>query len=450
MRSDFQQPGFGFDTTGHRPDMQQYAVLQKNADGQNVFVPLPAGYVPTLNGGGYAGYGGANVQRSRAARGNTGTSFAYYAPHLPGPAYDNYDAMKLAFYEELEASSGNPRHYLSQCNTEINSFAEARRKDADAAVVQPVPLLTSFSVKYANPEFIGLNLMPVLPTEQEGGQYIEYRRYAEWDTTRSPGGRGTRVTAIEADNFNYAKRTYQVDSDSTIGYIGKDVVMSTGTPVNGMFDLRERVDYNMAFKRELRVRDALTNAANYGAANKKTLTAGIRWDDPGGDPGADILGARSKIWRGTGASMLLGWCSIDVWNVLRQSPNMLKLLPLGHQGYVTPEQFCDIFGLDGLLVSEAWIANTNIAKMMSAPSFQRVWGNYFGLTRVSRIPAQRNASFGYTFRWMPGTMPNGMENNLWFDPREGDFGSFGYKSALKETHVVTAPDTAYLFTTPIN
>ena len=335
-----------------------------------------------------------------------------------------------------------------------------RSKDADAAVIQPVPLLTNFSVKYANPEFIGLNLMPVLPAEQEGGQYIVYQRYAEWDVTRSPGGRGTRVVSIEADNFNYKKATYQVESDSTIGYIGKDVVMSTQTPVNGMFDLRERVDYNMAFKRELRIRDTMVNPANYGANNQLTLTAGIQWDAPGGDPGGDILNARAKIWRGTGNTMLLAWCSIDVWNVIRQSPNMLKLLPLGHQGFVTPQQFCDIFGLDGLLVSEAWISNVNIAKMTTAPTFSRVWGNNFGLTRVSRIPQQRNAAFGYTFRWMPGTTPGaqgnggmmdgGMANTLWFDPREGDWGSFGYKSALKEVSVVTAADTGFLVINPIS
>jgi hypothetical protein len=435
MHSHFSSPGLG---GGRSPLAQRdYASPMRSA------LPNlpPAGYAaaaPHLAAAAYA----------RAANnGNTGTSFAYYRPGLPMAAYEEYDALKISFYEELEAAGHDPEHFLASCNREIASVAGMRVKDADAAVIQPVPLLTAFSVKYANPEFIGLNLMPVLPTEQEGGQYIEYRRYAEWDTTRSPGGRGTRVQSIEADNFAYIKRTYQVDSDSTIGYIGKDVVMSTGTPVNGMFDLRERVDYNMAFKRELRIRDVLVNAANYGANNKKTLTAGIRWDDAGGDPGGDILAARAKIWRGTGNSMLLSWCSIDVWNVIRQSPNMLKLLPLGHQGFVTPQQFCDIFGLDGLLVSEAWINTANLAK---TPVFGRVWGNYFGITRVSRIPTQRNAAFGYTFRWMPGTIPSGMENNLWFDPKEGDFGSFGYKSALKEAHQVTAADTGYLFVSPIN
>lgn len=439
MRSHFQQPGLGGRAPLATPDYTSIRAAQP-------YLPQPgAGGVPQLALP--AGYG---ATRAAANNGNTGTSFAYYRPGLPLASYEVYDALKLGFYEELEASGYDQNHFLVGCNKEIQAVAGMRAKDVDSSIIQSVPLLTNFSVKYANPEFIGLNLMPVLPTEQEGGQYIEYRRYAEWDVTRSPGGRGTRVQAIEADNFNYIKRTFQVDSDSTIGYIGKDVAMSTNTPVNGMFDLRERVDYNMAFKRELRIRDVLVNAANYGVNNKKTLTAGIRWDDAGGDPGSDILSARSKIWRGTGNSMLLSWCSIDVWNVIRQSPNMLKLLPLGHQGFVTPQQFCEIFGLDGLLVSEAWISNTNLAKMISAPQFARVWGNYFGLSRVSRIPTQRNAAFGYTFRWMPGTIPTGMENNLWFDPKEGDFGSFGYKSALKETHVVTAQDTGFLFTSPVN
>lgn len=441
MRSHFQNPDLG----GGRPSVAQRDY--RRVHGAPAFMPQAgpgAASAPVI-------LQAANYTVQRANNGNTGTSFAYYRPGLKPPAYETYDALKSAFYDELEEAAEDPKHYLSQCNTEISKIArDVRTKDADASIIQPVPLLTNFSVKYANPEFIGLNLMPVLPSEQEGGQYVVYQRNAEFDVTRSPGGRGTRVTSIEADNFNYKKQNYMVESDSTQGWIGKDVVMSTSTPVNGMFDLRERVDYNMAFKRELRIRDVITNPANYGVNNQLTLTAGIQWDNSGGDPGSDILAARAKIWRGTGNTMLLSWCSIDVWNVIRQSPNMLKLLPLGHQGFVTPEQFCDIFGFDGLLVSEAWISTVNIAKMPTAPAFARVWGNNFGITRVSRIPAQRNAAFGYTFRWMPGTIPSGMENNLWFAPQEGDFGSFGYKSALKETHQVTAADTAFLFVSPIS
>lgn len=385
--------------------------------------------------------------------GSSTGSFCYYSPSVLARGYTpkhlEYELLKQAFYEksELARESGDKTAYLNLCNDEIRAKST---KNADASIVQPIPLMTNFSVKYANPEFIGLNILPVCPSEQESGEYTVYRRHADFDVTRNGAGRGTRVQSMEVSNYAYARSPFITEGDSTLSYIGKDFVLSTGTPVNGMFDLRERVDYNMAFKRELRIRDVLTNTANYSTANRRTLTAGTRWDDPGADPGADILAARAALWTGTGSTMLIGWTSIDVWNVLRQSANLLKLLPLSHQGYITPQIFCEIFGLDGLMVSESRIGSQNVAKQFANPTFTRVWGKYFGLTRVSRIPQQRNAAFGYTMRWMPSTLPSGMENSLWFDPKEGHFGSYGYKSALKETHIVSAQDTGYLFASCVN
>jgi hypothetical protein len=230
--------------------------------------------------------------------------------------------------------------------------------------------------------------------------------------------------------------------------VGRDAVISDDTPINAMFNLRETVDAKIALAREFTIRDILTDANNYATSNKKTLTAGLRWDDAGGDPVNDILTALQSIWMGQGSSRLVAWTSLEVWNVIRQSDKFLKLLSANNEGILSAEQFTNILGLDGLLVSEARENTANIAK---TPVFSRLWGNFFGICRVSTTPQLKNASFGFTFRWTPKAIgPEGIETHLWFDPEEGAFGSFGYKVAMKEIQKVVAADTGYLFTTPIN
>lgn len=384
-----------------------------------------------------------------------GTSFAVYRQNVGDPpAYFEYNLMKEHFLRELKKRPDSRHRDITAINTQLVDILQRnggnlRQKDLGAAadIADVNHLLQTYTVKYANPEFIGLELFPVMPTEQEGGVYLEYIRGPEFDVKRRPGGSGNDVSSSENHGYITKRVSYTVVSDSETGKVGKDRILTPNTPINEMFNLRERVDHAIAFRREVKIRDLITDSANYSSANYLDLTPGIRWDEPGGDPGQDILTALATIWRGEGSSRLVAWTSLEVWNKIRTSAALLRLLPLTHQGYVTAEQFLQIFGLDGLLVSETRYNTANIAE---TPSFARLWGKNFGLMRVSTSPQLRNASFGWTYRWMPGSLPMGVESNLWYDPRIGDFGSFFYKVAFKEQPVIVAKDTGYLWTNVIN
>ena len=379
----------------------------------------------------------------------SGNSFACYRKEntaIKPPAYIKYNAARNGFYAEIEkAGAAQAAEIREWDNTFSKALDKIRTKDLGSSfdIGDTSALLQDYSVRYAQEPFIGLELCPILPSVNEGGQYIEYIRGAEFNIGKKSRGNGNSTSSHTNDEYITVKKSYTVESDSETGYVGKDRVITTNTPINAMFNLRERVDMAIAFRREAMIRDLMCDPTNYNATNRKALTAGIRWDDPNGDPGDDLLTAIPKIWRGEGSSKLVAWTSIDVWNKLRQSSNLLKLAPMTHQGYITPEMFLEIFNLDGLLVSEA---RENTADITEANVHARMWGKFFGITRVTNTPQLENASFAWTYRWTPPALAQGMEVNLWFDPRKGDFGSFGYKVAVKEKAVVIANDTGFLFT----
>lgn len=382
----------------------------------------------------------------------TSTSFTYYRSGRK-PKYVAYEAMKEAFYD-VSAKGGNPQ--LDAYNKSLGAVAGAAMatrngggsmvlKDADAASIQPIPLMTTMSVMYANPEFIGLELMPMAPDEQENAQYLEYMRASYMDVSRGGMGGGTRSSGTEGLGYAYKKKSIPLESDSSKEVVGADLVFSDGTPINPMQEMREKADYDFAFKRELRIRDLMTNPANFNTSNKLVLTNGIKWDDAGGTPHTDILNARTKVWSGQGGNtMLMASMSIDVWTVLRNATPIKALLSATHTGFLSPAEFCEIFELDGICVSESYINSSNIAL---GANYTRVWGKHFNLTRVAKVPQTKCAAFGYNFRWVPPALKGsqGFQNTIVFDSNEGDFGSFRYKTAAKEKAVIIAQDAGFLF-----
>src|SRR5262249_34206605 len=139
------------------------------------------------------------------------------------------------------------------------------------------------------------------------------------------------------------------------------------------------------------------------------------------------------LWEGTGSSQVVAAMNIDIWNVLSRNADLLALLSLTDKGLVKPSDFAEYFQLDGVLISESRKDTANIGQ---TASYARIWGNFFVMMRVSETPQLKNATFGYTPRWMAQGMNNGVMQQQWYDPKVGPFGSFYYKRAEFEDVIV--------------
>jgi hypothetical protein len=193
----------------------------------------------------------------------------------------------------------------------------------------------------------------------------------------------------------------------------------------------------------------MTTAANYSTANKQTLASGSKWDESGAEITKVVQTGKAALAKTDGNSDVIAWMSEPIWNAISRNPGMLGMLSANDRGLMTPELFAQAHGLDGVMISDLQLDSANIA---SAMSLEYVWGNFFGLCRVSQTPELETATFGYTLQWnAQGASPEGLVNanqglftNMWFDPKEGPLGSYWYKVANYYTPELVAVDTGYL------
>lgn len=315
-----------------------------------------------------------------------------------------------------------------------------RLREVGPSQVQDNRFLSNLSVQYKNDEYIGEMLMPVVQAPQMAGQYPVYDKRSRLEAPDDNMSGRARANEI---NDRRSTQTYSCNPYALKNHLDVITLRNQVAPLDEMVDLTESVAELMALKREMRIAAKLTTAANYATANKATLAAGSRWDDTNSNPVVNIQTAVGALWSGRGPSKIIGWCSLDVWNVLSRHPQILDLFKYGGSapGLATPSMIASFFGLDGLLVSKARYDTANEGQ---TASYSRIWGKFFGVTRVADRATTRNAGWGATLRF------GAQITRVWFDSSISTEGGYYSQVSTHEDHNIQAADTAYLLSTVIN
>jgi hypothetical protein len=299
--------------------------------------------------------------------------------------------------------------------------------------------LTNMSLQYANDEFIGERLMPVVPVEKRSDSYATYDkrdRFNAPDDTIGPDGDAAEVTEGRSSG------NYSVTDRALMNHIPVETIENQDPVFDEMLDLTEAVRSGLAIKREIRIATLLTTAANYPTGNKVTLSGSDQWDSSaGGDPIKVIQTATAALFRGPNPTRLVGFTSIEVFNALVRHVSLLDLFKYTRQGLITSQQLAALFGLDDLLVGAARYDTANSGQ---TASYSRIWGKHFGILRVAVRPSRRSAHFGTTFQL--NTDPHAFN---WFDPRKGKAGANYVKIGWSDDHKIVASDTGYLISDAI-
>jgi len=312
-------------------------------------------------------------------------------------------------------------------------------KDIAPGAVHVNATMSNLSIQYANEMYIGEELMPLLPVGKESDVYFSY---GQSDRLQYPDDEmGSRGQANEIQETR-STSTYVCRPYGYSNFVSRMTLTNEDAPLNEMVDLVEAIAEGLSFRREQRIAGVLTTAANFGA-NTAAIGAANRWDTvTGGDPIADIQTATAAIWQGRGPSDLIGFCSLDVYQVLSRHPAILDLFKYNGSspGLATPDMIARFFDIDRLLVGKAREDLTNEG---TAPVFTRIWGDVFGVVRVARRASVRNAVFGYTFRH------GAIQTVVDYDPLKGHGGGYTAQVSVSEVHQVVASPTGYLITTPV-
>ncbi len=314
--------------------------------------------------------------------------------------------------------------------------AALRAKALTPGISHSDATISNMSVQYANEEYIGLRLMPVIPQQHKSGTYFTYdkrNQLAYPDDALGVRGSPNEIT-----------RSRGTGSFTTAGYGYKDFVdnselQNADAPLDDLADATSGLLEALAFREELRIAAILTASANY-SGNTVALGSSVRWDDTGSTPVADIQAARNALWTGRGPGKVVAFTSLAAWTALQSNAQMQDLFKYTRDGILQPQMWANYFGIDELLIGAA---RKDTANEGQTASYSRVWGDVFGLVRVASTPSVRNASFGYTFRF------GGIDTAQVFDPMIGTKGGYWAKASVDEVHKIVAPETSYLITTVI-
>ena len=368
------------------------------------------------------------------------------------------DPTNAAGKRESAQLAASMKNMIERHGSVVERLGDAyQKREVGPEVAQGVPILSNLSVAYSAGDMIGTELLPIAPVDLPTGEYVKYERRDRMQVVRGEG-RGGRGASNEVPR-NERSVPYQTVAHEHLGVERLDALIAgriaqRNAPVDRLTRMVDDVGYHHQLEQEAKAIEAATTAGNYDSAHKLTLTSGTYWDSADAEIGKNIDDAKAKLWNGQGKTELVAWCSLPIWQVVRRNTALVGLLSAADRGFLTPDQFCEIFELDGLLVSDLRLDSANIAEDESA---EFAWGNYFGLARVSRTPQQLNAALGYTMRWNANDTPQAglMGNNqgvftrMWFDPEEGPFGSFMYKMADYWGINLVAADTGFLFSSPL-
>ena len=341
------------------------------------------------------------------------------------------DQRKLAAANETFIRGlGRPQHGM---NSDVTKAVTPTAVHVDA-------LMSTFSVMYANDEYIGERLMPPVTVAKRSNKFATYNKR---DRFAFPDDEiGHRAQSNELDEGR-STDNYSVTDYGFKNFLDLETAENEDAPLNEMVDLVESINEGIAFKREKRILTIVTTAGNFGS---NTADATTEWDatsPAGGTIVADLLAARSALWQGRNPTMKIGYCPLNVWNTcIANNAAIRDLFKYVAEGLAVTTQVARYFRLDDILITEAREDTANIGQ--TASYARMVTADVFGIIAAARNPSPRSLHFGSTFR-----MRGDPYTTQWTDPSVGKRGGIYARVAVSEDHKIVSADAGYLITDAI-
>lgn len=346
----------------------------------------------------------------------------------------------IATYDRVATTlRANPHAKIGGKDREVyDAVAEAQRALVQMRDVVGTPphvdaSLSTLSIRFMNEDYIGTQIIPIAVVPKQSDKYSVYsdRDYLAYpDTAIGPQGQVQQL----ATNIDQTNSFYCVPNAAE-EYVDMDNISNADAPLDLLGNANYKSNDALEWNREKQIATVLTTTGNYGS-NYNTLSAGSEWDSAGGGtPVKDIQDAVGACLGGPGPTEIVGWCGYNVYKVLARHPEIRELYKYTGSGLASPQLLAGIFGLDKLLVGRAWQDTANIGQTIS---LDRIWGEYFGVARVSKAPRKDTYSFGFCFDW------EGKQTVVTYDQRRSRRGGYWVKVSDAWVPKVIAARAGYL------
>ena len=263
--------------------------------------------------------------------------------------------------------------------------------------------LTNISVAYIQEaqNFIADKVFPVVPVQKQSGTYFVYEK-GSWLRSvaeeRAPGTESAGGGWTVDNTPSYYCRVYAVHKD-----VDDQTRANATAPIDLDRDATEWVTHQLLLKRELVFANSYLNTgvwSNEYAGVTGTPSAGevVKWSDyTNSTPIQDITNAITAIARGTGYKPNVLVLAPDVFNALKNHPNIVERIKYTQKAVVTEDMIAGLFGVDKVLVPWAVV---NTAEEGATDNVEFIISGKALLAYASPSPSLYKPSAGYTFVWI--------------------------------------------------
>lgn len=340
------------------------------------------------------------------------------------------------WYERFsDVLSGQNKDPKARAEFEAAQRALVQLRDVAGTSPHVDATLASLSIKFMNEDFIGTRLMPIAPVAKQSDKYGVFsdRDYLAYPNSKvGPRGEVQQLsTNIDLTN------SYFCEENALEEYVDMSNIANADAPLDLLANATYKTNDGIEWNREKEIATILTATGSYGT-NYTTIGAGDEWDSAGGGaPIKNIQDAVGNCLGGPGPTRLVGFCGWNVYKVLARHPEVRDLYKYTGSGLASPQLLAGTFGMDELLVGKAWQDTANPGQTLA---LDRIWGEVFGVVRVSTAPRPNMYAFGMTFSWL------GKNTEVYFDRTKGRKGGYLVKVGDAWSPKVVASRAGYLLT----
>ena len=208
---------------------------------------------------------------------------------------------------------------------------------------------------------------------------------------------------IRADGAESARiKSYSVGTTSyaCIAHSLNDVVTdadraNADRPLDPDIDTTEGLTDKIRLRREYAQGSYLFNTTTF-AGHTNALTGTACWDDyANSHPVKDVEVQKGDVQKEIGLEANTVIIGREVYDVLKQHPDILDRVKYTTKGVVTAELLATLFQVDRVLVGSAIYNSANEGQ---AASTTRIWGKYALMCYVTPKPALKSPALGYTYQ----------------------------------------------------
>ncbi len=262
--------------------------------------------------------------------------------------------------------------------------------------------LNNVSIGYANSDFFGEKLLPIVSADKQSGRYWVYgkERFRRYETARRAGSMSNEIAAWSLSNqaFLCADRSLKdkiTDEDRANNSLGADLEVNT----------TENLTDSILLDLEMRAMELILGTSVPAAATlvpSSSLASTTQWSDfINSDPVAAVEAQRLVIGQAVSKYPNTFAVATPVHIMLRQHPRIIDRFKYTSlpQGFLSNDQLASVFDVKNYWVLDA---KYDSAQEGQSPSLNYIWGKNAMLAVIDPEPQPRSVTLGFTFRWLFG------------------------------------------------